>query len=71
MTAVQWGAEQQKQLFNSLKNGEIQIDEYEYYLNLIIEGVLIKEKIQIMDAYKFGVQDEYVVGAENYYLKQL
>lgn len=56
-TAVEWGAEQQKQLFNELKNGQIQIDEYEYYSNLIIEGVLVKEREQIRSAYIDGQDD--------------
>jgi len=31
--------------------------------------VLEMEKQQIMDSYKFGIQDEYVIGAEQYYNK--
>ena len=50
-TAVEWLEEQQAQLFNQVKNGEIQIDEYEYYLNLIIEQAKDIEKQQIIDAY--------------------
>lgn len=56
-TAVEWLAEQQKQLFNELKNGQIQIDEYEYYSNLIIDGVLAKEREQIRYAYIDGQDD--------------
>jgi len=50
-TAVECLEQQQAQLFNQVKNGEIQIDEYEYYLNLIIEQAKDIEKQQITDAY--------------------
>ena len=32
-----------------------------------IESMLEKEKEVIMDAYIFGIQDEYVIGSERYY----
>jgi hypothetical protein len=68
-TAVEWLEEQQAQLFNQVKNGEIQIDEYEYYLNLIIEQAKEIEKQQITDAYRFGLEDDYVMGSREYYNK--
>lgn len=68
-TAVEWLEEQQAQLFNQVKNGEIQIDEYEYYLNLIIEQAKDVEKQQITNAYRFGLEDDYVMGSREYYNK--
>lgn len=35
--------------------------------SLVIEQAKEMEKQQIIDAYKFGVQDEYVIGSEQYY----
>ena len=32
-----------------------------------IESMLEKEKEVIMDAYIFGIQDEYVIGSQRYY----
>ena len=32
-----------------------------------IQQALEMEKEQIMDAYKFGLSDEYVIGSEQYY----
>ena len=32
-----------------------------------IESLLEKEKEVIMDAYIFGIQDEYVIGSQRYY----
>ena len=32
-----------------------------------IESMLEKEKEVIMDAYIFGIQDEYVIGSQTYY----
>ena len=78
-TAVQWCAEQQAQLFNQVKNGEIQIDEYNYYLNLIIEGSLVKEREQIRSSYIDGQDDilehckcktEYHLNSLHYYQKK-
>lgn len=36
---------------------------------LIIEHAKAIEKQQIVDAYRFGIQDEYVIGSRNYYNK--
>jgi hypothetical protein len=33
----------------------------------LLEQAMEMEKQQIMDAYKFGLQDEYVIGSEQYY----
>jgi len=33
----------------------------------IINQAKAMEKEQIIDAYKYGIQDEYVIGAEQYY----
>jgi hypothetical protein len=35
----------------------------------IFEQAKEMEKQQIIDAYKFGISDEYVIGSENYYNK--
>lgn len=53
VTAVEW-------LFNEyVDKGHITIE--------AIEQALAMEKEQIVDAYKFGLSDEYVIGAEQYY----
>jgi hypothetical protein len=53
VTAVEW-------LFNNyVDKGHITIE--------AIEQALAMEKEQIVDAYKFGLSDEYVIGAEQYY----
>lgn len=56
-TALEWLIEQLTRLFNQLEIGEIQIDEYKYYLNLILEGSLVKEREQIRSAYIDGQDD--------------
>ena len=56
-TALEWLIEQLTRLFNQLEIGEIQIDEYKYYLNLILEGSLVKEREQIRSAYIEGQDD--------------
>ena len=56
-TSVDWLEEQQAQLFNQVKNGEIQIDEYEYYSNLILQQAKEMEREQTIDAYKKGYID--------------
>jgi hypothetical protein len=38
-------------------------------LDDLLERAKQMEKQQIMEAYKFGLQDEYVIGSENYYNK--
>ena len=45
-TALEWLIEQLTRLFNQLEIGEIQIDEYKYYLNLIIQQAKEMEKQQ-------------------------
>jgi hypothetical protein len=42
------------------------VDEIE--LDKFIKQAKAMEKEQIKDAYKFGIQDEYVIGSENYYI---
>ena len=58
VTAVQW-------LLNQLElyyNGENEL----FYSDIIEQANAIFEQ-QIKDAYKFGIADEYVIGAEHYY----
>jgi hypothetical protein len=54
MTAVEWLAIYLKGI-TSLNCDEV------------IEQAKEMEKQQIKDAYKFGISDEYVIGAEQYY----
>ena len=54
-TAVEWLIEQL-----------IPKDQHEGIID-IIEEAKEMEKEQIKDAYNFGIKDEYVIGAEQYY----
>ena len=40
-------------------------DKFTWYA--ILNKAMQMEKQQIKDAYKFGLQDEYVIGSEQYY----
>jgi len=53
-TATEWLVEQQAQLFNQLKTGEIQVGEYEYYLDLAAKQAEQMEKERIINAFKEG-----------------
>jgi hypothetical protein len=55
-TAVEWLLDQLFELRNPTLN---QIE--------IMKQAKEMEKQQIIDAYKFGLGDEYVIGSENYY----
>jgi hypothetical protein len=51
---------------------ELDIDKLINRENLTIAAEVVRqakemEKEQIIDAYKFGLSDEYVIGSENYY----
>jgi len=61
-TAVSW-------LSKELESyGDPQFCEIEWkQLDSLIEQAKEMEKQQIIDAYKFGLSDEYVIGSENYY----
>jgi hypothetical protein len=56
-TAVEWLVEQFEKyyVFRDLKN------------TIVYQQAKEIEKEQIIDAYKFGIQDEYVIGSEQYY----
>ena len=56
-TAVEWLSEQ---IFND-------VDLKDSILKLAIQQAKEMEKEQIVDAYRFGIQDEYVIGSRNYY----
>ena len=56
-TAVEWLA---SQLYEQMKGND------ELFTNSLIQAKQM-EKEQIKDAYVFGLQDEYVIGSENYY----
>jgi hypothetical protein len=58
VTAVEWFIEQ----FELYYNGENEL----FYSDIIEQANAIFEQ-QIKDAYKFGIADEYVIGAEQYY----
>ena len=68
-TAVEWLEEQQAHLFNQLEINEIEISEYKYYLDLILNQAKEMEKEQIIDAYYQGDadSDNIHVDAEQYY----
>ena len=57
-TAVEWLEEQQAHLFNQLEINEIEISEYKYYLDLILNQAKEMEKEQITEAHTLG----YVIG---------
>ena len=61
-TAVEW-------LSKELESyGDPQFCEIEWkQLDSLIEQAKEMEKQEIMDAYRFGLSDEYVIGSENYY----
>ena len=42
-------------------------DKDRFTWNAILKEMLEKEKEVIMDAYIFGIQDEYVIGSQRYY----
>ena len=51
---------------------ELDIDKLISRENLTIAAEVVRQakemhKQEIMDAYKFGLSDEYVIGSENYY----
>ena len=56
-TAVEWLSEQ---IFND-------VDLKDSILKLAIQQAKEMEKEQIVDAYRFGIQDEYVIGSQRYY----
>ena len=56
-TAVEWLSEQ---IFND-------VDLKDSILKLAIQQAKEMEKEQIIDAYRFGIQDEYVIGSQRYY----
>jgi hypothetical protein len=62
MTAVEW-------LSKELESyGDPQFCKIEWeQLDSLIDQSKEIEKQQITDAYRFGIQDEYVIGAEQYY----
>jgi hypothetical protein len=61
-TAVEW-------LIKKLTNRENGIFDGFPHLSVgeIYEQAKEMEKQQIIDAYKFGISDEYVIGSEQYY----
>lgn len=65
-TAVDWLVENLKQF--KLSKGIWNYDwENSTYVESILEQAKQMEKEQIINAYKFGLEDEYVVGSEKYY----
>ena len=58
-TAVEW---LEQQLY---KAGWEQLN-HEEKMNICCTAKMM-EKEQIIDAYSFGIQDEYVIGSRNYY----
>jgi hypothetical protein len=69
MTAVEW-------LENQMKTSKhfYKLMEDISYKNTVAQSNIFDqakemEKGQMMDAYRFGISDEYVIGAEQYYNK--
>jgi predicted metal-dependent hydrolase len=60
MTAVEWLEEQQKELVIQIKNGEFQIEDFEYYNAIYIEQAKDMEKEQMKIAQMYYSSD--VVG---------
>lgn len=56
-TAVEWLVEQ-------LEQHHVKID---IKNTVVFQQAKEMEKQQIVDAYRFGIQDEYVIGSRNYY----
>ena len=52
-------------LYKELLNSEPNILEW----NKLLEQAKERHKQEIVDAYKFGISDEYVIGSEEYYNK--
>ena len=57
MTAVEWFLKELKKMDYFIGNDMLQA----------FEQAKEMEKQQIIDAYKFGIKDEYVIGPEKYY----
>lgn len=69
-SSIDWLAEQQSQLFNQVKNGQIQIDEYEYYFELIIKQAKAMHKKEIIRAaadHCYPTCELAMIDAEEYY----
>jgi hypothetical protein len=68
-TAVEWLEEQIKDYdFSPASNTEDYVIVIPIWiLKSKVQQAKAMEKEQIKDAYKFGIQDEYVIGSENYY----
>ncbi len=73
-TAVEWLEEQQAHLFNQLEINEIEISEYKYYLDLILNQAKEMEKEQIVEAHGNKLKKskdegnyEYWFSGEDYY----
>ena len=64
-TAVEWLEEQQAHLFNQLEINEIEISEYKYYLDLILNQAKEMEKEQHGKTWDTAL-DKYEVRAGNY-----
>ena len=58
-TAVEWLVEQLEQHY-------VKID---IKNTVVFEQAKAMEKQNIVDAYRFGIQDEYVIGSQQYYNK--
>ena len=71
MTAVKWLIKELDFLAREHYLKKITTIEYHLCVEAAHNKAIDLEKNQIMDAYRFGVQDEYIIGAEHYYLKQL
>ncbi len=70
MTAVEWLIDRLNQhqfLGMYCEDSEIELRTFAY--NEIIELAKNIGRQQIKDAYVFGLQDEYVIGSEQYYKK--
>jgi len=68
-TAIEWLEGQQKELVVQIKNGEFQIEDFEYYNAIYIEQAKEMEKQQIIGAHENGFMCPPVDYGLDYYNK--
>lgn len=67
MTAVEWLFDQINDALIDFTEGKISASIYGIRVTEYKHKAKAIEKQQITDAYIFGIQDEYVIGAQKYY----
>jgi hypothetical protein len=66
-TAVEWQAIELMRINFEYSTNKITPREFQEQIKYTLEKAKEMEKQQIIDAYKFGLSDEYVIGSEQYY----